>query len=128
MKLLRFKDKSNEQTRVGAIKDKNIVDLSEVNLPTDMIDFINLGDEGLETAKEFLESSIVGISPDDVFIKSPIKTPNKILAVGLNYKKHIEEAKDLKDHHSNEVELQEQYPNIFNKQNSGTRFNKTLSK
>ena len=26
MKLLRFKDKSNEQTRVGAIKDKNIVD------------------------------------------------------------------------------------------------------
>ena len=30
MKLLRFKDKSNEQTRVGAIKDKNIVDLSEV--------------------------------------------------------------------------------------------------
>ena len=118
MKLLRFKDKSNEQTRVGAIKDKNIVDLSEVNLPTDMIDFINLGDEGLETAKEFLESSIVGISPDDVFIKSPIKIPNKILAVGLNYKKHIEEAKDLKDHHSNEVELQEQYPNIFNKQNS----------
>jgi len=118
MKLLRFKDKSNEQTRVGAIKDKNIVDLSQANLPTDMIDFINLGDEGLETAKEFLESSIVGISPDDVFIKSPIKTPNKILAVGLNYKKHIEEAKDLKDHHSNEVELQEQYPNIFNKQNS----------
>ena len=107
MKLLRFKDKSNEQTRVGAIKDKNIVDLSQANLPTDMIDFINLGDEGLETAKEFLESSIVGISPDDVFIKSPIKTPNKILAVGLNYKKHIEEAKDLKDHHSNEVELQE---------------------
>ena len=48
MKLLRFKDKSNEQTRVGAIKDKNIVDLSQANLPTDMIDFINLGDEGLE--------------------------------------------------------------------------------
>ena len=89
MKLLRFKDKSNEQTRVGAIKNKNIVDLSEVNLPTDMIDFINLGDQGLETAKEFLESSIVGISPDDVYIKSPIKTPSKILAVGLNYKKFI---------------------------------------
>ena len=108
MKLLRFKDKSDEQARVGAIKNKNIVDLSEVNLPTDMIDFINLGDQGLETAKEFLESSIVGISTDDVYIKSPIKTPSKILAVGLNYKKHIEEAKDLKDHHSNEVELQEQ--------------------
>ena len=67
MKLLRFKDKINEQTRVGAIKDKNIIDLSEVNLPTDMIDFINLGDEGLETAKEYLESSIVGISTDDDF-------------------------------------------------------------
>ena len=61
MKLLRFKDKSNEQTRVGAIKDKNIVDLSEVNLPTDMIDFINLGDEGLETANEFLELSLIHI-------------------------------------------------------------------
>ena len=30
----------------------------------------------------------------------------------------MDEAKDLKDHHSNNVELQEQYPNIFNKQNS----------
>ena len=52
-----------------------------------LVDFINLGDQGLETAKEFLESAIVGISPDDVYIKSPIKTPNKILAVGLALKK-----------------------------------------
>ena len=59
-----------------------------------------------------------GISPEDIAIKAPIQVPNKILAVGLNYKKHVEEAKDLKDHHSNEVELQEQFPNIFNKQNS----------
>ena len=55
---------------------------------------------------------------DEINIKAPISVPNKILAVGLNYKKHIDEAKEVTEHHSENVELQEQFPNIFNKQNS----------
>ena len=34
--------------------------------------------------------------------------PNKILAVGLNYRKHIDEAKEVSEHHSENVEPQEQ--------------------
>jgi len=118
MKLLTFKLKKEHSLRVGALKNENIVDLSDASLPSDMVEFINLGDIGIEKATDYLESNITGISPEDITIKAPIKTPQKILAVGLNYKKHVEEAKDLKDHHSNKVELQEQFPNIFNKQNS----------
>ena len=117
MKLLTFTLKKEQNFRVGALKNENIVDLSEAELPTDMVEFIDLGDTGIDKATDYIESNITGISPEDIAIKAPIRTPNKILAVGLNYKKHVEEAKDLKDHHSNEVELQEQFPNIFNKQN-----------
>ena len=118
MKLLTFTLKKEQNLRVGAFKNDNIIDLSEAELPTDMVEFICLGDNGIDKATDYVESSITGISPEDITIKAPIETPKKILAVGLNYKKHVEEAKDLKDHHSNEVELQEQFPNIFNKQNS----------
>ena len=118
MKLLTFTEKNKNNLRVGALKNENIVDLSEASLPKNMIEFISLGHDGLDKATDYVESQVVGFSPDDIEIKAPIKTPNKILAVGLNYKKHIEEAKDLKDHHSKEVELQDQFPNIFNKQNS----------
>ena len=118
MKLLTFTLKTEQNLRVGALKNENIVDLSDASLPSDMLAFISLGDIGIDKANDYLESNIIGISPEDVIFKAPIKTPKKILAVGLNYKKHVEEAKDLKDHHSNKVELQEQFPNIFNKQNS----------
>ena len=118
MKLLKNIKKNKNNLRVGALKNENIVDLSEASLPKNMIEFISLGHDGLDKATDYVESQVVGFSPDDIEIKAPIKTPNKILAVGLNYKKHIEEAKDLKDHHSKEVELQDQFPNIFNKQNS----------
>ena len=43
---------------------------------------------------------------------------NKILAVGLNYKKHIDEANELRSESKDDFKLQDQYPNIFNKQNS----------
>ena len=68
--------------------------------------------------KELIENQKNAHAIDDVILKAPIDKPNKILAVGLNYKKHIDEAKELKDHHSNDVQLQDQFPNIFNKQNS----------
>ena len=113
MKLLTFKLKKEQNLRVGALKNENIVDLSEASLPSDMVEFINLGDIGIEKATDYLESNITGISPEDITIKAPIKTPKKILAVGLNYKKHVEEAKDLKDHHSNKVELQEQFLSLI---------------
>ena len=61
MKLLTFKLKKEQNLRVGALKNENIVDLSEASLPSDMVEFINLGDIGIEKATDYLESNITGI-------------------------------------------------------------------
>ncbi len=119
MKLITFLLKNNPKSkRIGAIKNNTVIDFSSSDLPKDMINFIKLGSTGLDIANDVIENQKNVHAIDDVILKAPIDKPNKILAVGLNYKKHIDEAKELKDHHSNDVQLQDQYPNIFNKQNS----------
>jgi len=119
MKLVTFLLKEDLNTlRIGSLKDSGVIDFSFSDLPNNMIDFIALGNQGLDKANDLIQVEKNIHFDDDIILKAPILKPNKILAVGLNYKKHVDEAKDLKDHHSNNVELQEQYPNIFNKQNS----------
>ncbi len=119
MKLITFLLKNNPKSkRIGAIKNNTVIDFSTSDLPKDMINFIKLGSTGLDIANDVIENQKNVHAIDDVILKAPIDKPNKILAVGLNYKKHIDEAKELKDHHSNDVQLQDQFPNIFNKQNS----------
>ena len=119
MKLITFLLKNNPKSkRIGAIKNDTVIDFSSSDLPKDMINFIKLGSTGLDIANDIIENQKNVHAIDDVILKAPIDKPNKILAVGLNYKKHIDEAKELKDHHSNDVQLQDQFPNIFNKQNS----------
>ena len=119
MKLITFLLKNNPKSkRIGAIKNDTVIDFSSSDLPKDMINFIKLGSTGLDIANDVIENQKNIHAIDDVILKAPIDKPNKILAVGLNYKKHIDEAKELKDHHSNDVQLQDQFPNIFNKQNS----------
>ena len=119
MKLITFLLKNNPKIkRIGAIKNNTVIDFSSSDLPKDMINFIKLGSTGLDIANDVIENQKNVHAIDDVILKAPIDKPNKILAVGLNYKKHIDEAKELKDHHSNDVQLQDQFPNIFNKQNS----------
>ncbi len=119
MKLITFLLKNDPKSkRIGAIKNDTVIDFSSSDLPKDMISFIKLGSTGLDIANDVIENQKNVHSIDDVILKAPIDKPNKILAVGLNYKKHIDEAKELKDHHSNDVQLQDQFPNIFNKQNS----------
>ena len=118
MKLITFVSKNDLNThKIGAFYNDSIIDFSSSQLPNNMIDFINLGQQGLDIANDFIQQEKDIFDKDEIYLKSPILRPNKILAVGLNYKKHVDEAKELKDHHSNEVQLQEQYPNIFNKQN-----------
>ena len=119
MKLITFLLKDNPKSkRIGAIKNDTVIDFSSSDLPKNMINFIKLGSTGLDIANDVIENQKNAHAIDDVILKAPIDKPNKILAVGLNYKKHIDEAKELKDHHSNDVQLQDQFPNIFNKQNS----------
>jgi 2-keto-4-pentenoate hydratase/2-oxohepta-3-ene-1,7-dioic acid hydratase in catechol pathway len=56
------------------------------------------------------------LSMNDVKLMAPIPKPNKILAVGLNYKEHRDEVKETAAKTIGQA--QEKYPNIFNKQNT----------
>ena len=114
MKLVTFLHESIE--KIGAVVDEQIIDFSKSHLPKSMIEFIELGDAGINQANALIAKNDSKISINDVKLMAPIPKPNKILGVGLNYKAHKEEAAkaaaDLLG------KPQEKYPTIFNKQNS----------
>ena len=116
MKLVTFLSQRDPSiSKIGAIHKEVVIDLKGTDLPNNMIDFIKMGETGLDI-NDYLQFEEGSYFMDEIILKSNFN-PNKYLAVGLNYKKHVEEAKDLKDHHSNNVQIQED-PTIFNKQNS----------
>ncbi len=114
MKLVTFLHEGIQ--KIGAVVDDQIIDFSTSHLPKSMIEFIELGDDGLNQANALIAKNDSKISINDVKLMAPIPKPNKILGVGLNYKAHKEEAAkaaaDLLG------KPQEKYPTIFNKQNS----------
>ena len=114
MKLVTFLHEGIQ--KIGTVVDDQIIDFSTSHLPKSMIEFIELGDDGINQANALIAKNDSKISIDDVKLMAPIPKPNKILGVGLNYKAHKEEAAkaaaDLLG------KPQEKYPTIFNKQNS----------
>ena len=114
MKLVTFLHEGIQ--KIGAVVDDQIIDFSTSHLPKSMIEFIELGDDGINQADVLIAKNDSKISINDVKLMAPIPKPNKILGVGLNYKAHKEEAAkaaaDLLG------KPQEKYPTIFNKQNS----------
>ncbi|MFW2366344.1 MAG: fumarylacetoacetate hydrolase family protein, partial [Desulforhopalus sp.] len=90
MKLVSFKYQDEE--RIGVIHGEDeLIDLSqalapEKNLPSRMIDFIRLGDAGLDLAEQALaaaDKSAV-LPTDQVMWLPPIPQPGKICGVALN--------------------------------------------
>ena len=119
MKLISFLLRKNPQViRIGALNNGSVIDFSSTDLPKDMISFIEMGSKGLEIANDYIHTCKNRYDVNEVVLKAPISKPNKILAVGLNYKKHIDEANELRTESKDDFKLQDQYPNIFNKQNS----------
>ena len=114
MKLVTFLYQSEQ--KIGAVIGEEIVDFSSSDLPQNMIEFIELGNEGLERAASLIEKGENKLSISDVKLMAPIPKPNKILAVGLNYKEHRDEVKETAAKTIGQA--QEKYPNIFNKQNT----------
>jgi len=86
MKLATFSE--NGSTRIGRVEDEKIVDLSGAEIPTEMSALLAAGDDALRraataTGKPFALNAIT--------LCPPVLRPPKILAIGLNYKDHIEE-------------------------------------
>ena len=114
MKLVTFLHESIQ--KIGAVVDDQIIDFSTSHLPKSMIEFIELGDDGINQANALIAKNDSKISINDVKLMAPIPKPNKILGVGLNYKAHKEEAANAAADLLGKP--QEKYPTIFNKQNS----------
>ncbi len=125
MKLLSFE--IDGQTRLGALLDGKVYDLNicyalflmgmgqpnadipisviqkaNIEMPSDMLDFLKLGEQGVLRAQKVLKritEAKSGILPenvvfavDDAKIKAPIARPGKILCLAGNYAEHIREA------------------------------------
>ncbi|MFN4230867.1 fumarylacetoacetate hydrolase family protein [Parvibaculum sp.] len=90
MKLATFTEGSS--TRIGVVRDGGIVDLSVAvpDLPRDMIALIS-SEAAMAKARAAAEEAST-ISLDKVTLEAPIPFPGKVLAIGLNYRDHVEES------------------------------------
>ena len=75
MKLVTFLYQSEQ--KIGAVIGEEIVDFSSSDLPQNMIEFISLGNEGLERATSLIEKGENKLSISDVKLMAPIPKPNK---------------------------------------------------
>lgn len=90
MRLITFTD--DKSTRIGILQKDQIVDLSATapGIPNEMVAFLEAGDAALEKARAAAGADAT-IKLSDVTLESPVLRPPKILAVGLNYREHVEE-------------------------------------
>lgn len=96
-----------EDTRkIGAVVDDQVVDLNEYlpndkQLPSDMTEFLALGEPGLERAKEslqrFAKTNQAARKLSEVTLLPPVPRPGKIMCVGRNYAAHVEELRAMMD-------------------------------
>jgi 2-keto-4-pentenoate hydratase/2-oxohepta-3-ene-1,7-dioic acid hydratase in catechol pathway len=92
MKLLRFE--SNGKPVLGVLKDDAIVPLDQLGYPT-MLALIKNGESGLTKVRELAANSSPKLSLKQAHLLAPLERPGKYLAIGMNYRKHAEEAKRL---------------------------------
>ncbi len=93
------------RTRIGRAEGNVLIDLSTSGLPTEMSALLGAGDAAITKAAQTTGPEI---AIADVELMAPVLRPPKILAIGLNYKDHIEET----GLHTPE------FPMFFNKQST----------
>lgn len=75
-------------TRVGRVEGDRIVDLAGAGIPTEMSALLAEGESAMTTARGATGREL---PLADVVLEAPVLRPPKILAIGLNYRDHIEE-------------------------------------
>ena len=86
MKLATFAEAG--RTRVGRVDGDTLVDLTAAGVAADMLSLLEGGDAALQRARQ---ASGPALALRAVTLCAPVLRPPKILAIGLNYKDHIEE-------------------------------------
>ena len=81
---------------LGVIKDSGIVDLAPIaaKFPT-MRAIITGGSDALSALRDLAAGSPPGVALAQAQLIAPIEQPGKYLAIGMNYRKHLEEAARL---------------------------------
>ena len=94
MRLVRFDD--GGMPRIGAIIGQSVVSLGAVAPRySTMLSLIAGGDEALRMAHSALDSAARTTPLEKTRLWAPIERPGKFLAIGMNYRKHMEEAKRI---------------------------------
>ncbi len=94
MRLARFDDGSGVQ--LGVVERDKVKPLTALasRYPT-MLSLIEAGEAGLAAARTAAGSAAKATPLSEVKLLAPIERPGKYLAIGMNYRKHMEEAKRL---------------------------------
>ena len=90
MKLLRFDDKGTP--RLGVVRGDDIVVLDGW---ASMLAIIAGGSEALADVARQRDAAALTVPLKDARLLAPLERPGKYLAIGMNYAKHVEEAKRL---------------------------------
>ena len=83
-----------EKTCIGAVRGDEIIDISDLfNNPSDLLPLVQAGEAGVQKSEQaLLEGNRKRIKLKDLKLCAPIKTPAKIVAIGLNYIDHCHES------------------------------------
>lgn len=94
MKLLRYE--SNGEAQLGVLRGDDIVSLAPLaaHYPT-MLAIVAAGKTALDAILALAETAPAALPLDAAKLLAPIERPGKYLAIGMNYREHIEEAKRL---------------------------------
>ncbi|MEM7194757.1 MAG: fumarylacetoacetate hydrolase family protein [Pseudomonadota bacterium] len=93
MKLCTFEE--SERARVGVVREDGVVDLSaapESIRVSDMRVLLNKGKVVMEEVADWSRSVESSFEMSNIRLCAPILNPSKIMAIGLNYRDHVEES------------------------------------
>ncbi len=94
MKLLRYDD--GGVPKLGVLREAGIVDLDPLRsrYPT-MMSVVEGGAAALEAIEALCATAAPSVALADVRLLPPIERPGKYLAIGMNYRKHVEESERI---------------------------------
>ncbi len=93
MKLVTFECRGYRS--IGKVEGNQVVDLpaTDSRIPGTMLELLKSGPGPMQFAKEVSLADAVTYPLSDVRLDAPVPNPSKFLAIGMNYRRHVEEAK-----------------------------------